>query len=128
MSLWIGRIISVLVVLFMLFDAAVKILRMAPAVEGTARLGYPTSLVVPIGLVALVCTLLYAIPRTQILGAILLTGYLGGATATLVRLQDPWFFFPVGIGVVVWLAPFLLDARLRDLVPLRSPRPPSIAI
>ena len=120
-SLWTGRIFSVLVFLFMLFDGSIKVLRMAPAVEETARLGYPTSLVLPSGLVALVCTFLYAIPRTSILGAVLLTGYLGGATATQVRVQDPWFFFPVVIGVMVWVGPFLMDERLRALIPLRSP-------
>ena len=121
-SLWTGRIVTALVFLFMLFDGGIKVLRMAPAVEGTARLGYPTSLVLPIGVVALVCTFLYAIPRTSILGAVLLTGYLGGATATQVRVQDPWFFFPVAIGVMVWAGPFLMDERLRALIPLRSPR------
>ena len=121
-SLWTGRIVTALVFLFMLFDGGIKVLRMAPAVEGTARLGYPTSLVLPIGVVALVCTLLYAIPRTSILGAVLLTGYLGGATATQVRVQDPWFFFPVAIGVMVWAGPFLMDERLRALIPLRSPK------
>jgi len=121
-SLWTGRIVNALVFLFMLFDGGIKVLRMAPAVEGTARLGYPTSLVLPIGVVALVCTLLYAIPRTSILGAVLLTGYLGGATATQVRVQDPWFFFPVAIGVMVWAGPFLMDERLRALIPLRSPK------
>ena len=120
-SLWTGRIVTALVFLFMLFDSGIKVLRMAPAVEGTARLGYPTSLVLPIGVVALVCTLLYAIPRTSILGAVLLTGYLGGATATQVRVQDPWFVFPVAIGVMVWVGPFLMDERLRALIPLRSP-------
>ena len=121
-SLWMGRIVTALVFLFMLFDGGIKVLRMAPAVEGTARLGYPTSLVLPIGVVALVCTFLYAIPRTSILGAVLLTGYLGGATATQVRVQDPWFFFPVAIGVMVWVGPFLTDERLRALIPLRSPK------
>jgi hypothetical protein len=121
-SLWTGRIVTALVFLFMLFDGGIKVLRMAPAVEGTARLGYPTSLVLPIGVVALVCTFLYAIPRTSILGAVLLTGYLGGATATQVRVQDPWFFFPVAIGVMVWAGPFLMDERLRALIPLRSPK------
>jgi hypothetical protein len=121
-SLWAGRVFSALIFLFMLFDGGIKVLRLAPAVEGTTKLGYPASLVVPIGLVALVCTLLYAIPRTSILGAILLTGYLGGATATQVRLQDPWFFFPVAIGVLVWVGPFLADERLRALVPWRSPK------
>jgi hypothetical protein len=121
-SLWTGRILSALVFLFMLFDGGIKVLRMAPAVEGTTRLGYPASLVLPIGLAALVCAFLYAIPRTSILGAVLLTGYLGGATATQVRVQDPWFLFPVIIGVMVWVGPFLLDDRLRALIPLRSPK------
>lgn len=121
-SLWTGRILSALVVLFMLFDGGIKVLRMAPAVEGTTRLGYPASLVLPIGLAALVCAFLYAIPRTSILGAVLLTGYLGGATATQVRVQDPWFLFPVVIGAMVWVGPFLLDDRLRALIPLRSPK------
>lgn len=121
-SLWTGRTIISLVAVFMVFDGGVKVLKMAPAVEGTARLGYPTSLVVPIGVISLVCALLYAIPRTSILGAILLTGYLGGATATQVRLQDHWFLFPVAIGVLVWLGPFLTDGRLRALIPLRTPK------
>jgi DoxX-like family len=121
-SLWAGRILSAVVFLFMLFDGGAKVMRMAPAIEGTARLGYPASLVVPIGLAGLVCTVLYAIPRTTILGAILLTGYLGGATATQVRVQDPWFLFPVAVGVLVWVGPFLRDERLRALVPLRSPK------
>jgi len=74
-SLWAGRIISGLVVLFMLFDSGIKLMKLAPAVEGTAKLGYPVSVVLPIGIVLFVCTVLYAIPRTSILGAILLTGY-----------------------------------------------------
>jgi DoxX-like family len=119
-SVWTGRIFTALVFLFMLFDGGIKVLKMAPAVDGTARLGYPASTVLPIGLLALICTFLYAIPRTSILGAVLLTGYLGGATATQVRVQDPWFFFPVVIGVLVWVGPFLLDERLRALIPLRS--------
>ncbi len=121
-SLWTGRIFVALIFLFMLFDGGIKVLRMAPAVEGTARLGYPTSLVLPIGVVGLVCAFLYAIPRTSLLGAILLTGFLGGATATQVRVQDPWFFFPVVIGMIVWVGPFLMDERLRALIPLRSPK------
>jgi hypothetical protein len=121
-ALWAGRINIAVVFLFMLFDGGIKVLRLAPAVEGTARLGYPASVVVPIGLAALVSAFLYALPSTSILGAVLLTGFLGGATATQVRVQDPWFFFPVAIGVLVWLGPFLLDERLRALIPLRSPK------
>lgn len=118
-ALWTGRILGGLVVLFMLFDAVIKVLKLPAAVEGTVRLGYPASTVFPIGLVALACTVLYAIPRTSILGAILLTGYLGGATATQVRMENPWFLFSVAIGVLVWAAIFLRDNGLRALIPLR---------
>jgi hypothetical protein len=118
--LWTGRIISALIVLFMIFDGGIKVMKLAPAVEGTVRLGYPAALVVPIGIAALVSVVLYAIPRTSVLGAILLTGYLGGATATQVRVQDPWFLFPIVIGVLVWAGIFSRDDRLRTLIPLRN--------
>lgn len=119
-SIWTGRAVSALVAVFLLFDAVVKVIKLAPAMEGTARLGYPTGVVVPLGIVLLTCTVLYVIPRTSVLGAILLTGYLGGATATQVRLEDPWFLFPVGFGVLVWAGLFLRDDRLRALIPVRS--------
>jgi hypothetical protein len=115
---WVGRVLSALMVLFMLVDSGIKILKLAPAVEGTVRLGYPASLVQPIGIIALICVVLYAIPRTAILGAILLTGYLGGATATQARLQDPWFFFPVVIGMLIWAGIYFRNERLRALIPL----------
>lgn len=115
---WVGRVLSALMVLFMLVDGGIKVLKLAPAVEGTVRLGYPASLVQPIGIIALLCVILYAIPRTAILGAILLTGYLGGATATQVRLQDPWFLFPVVIGMLIWAGIYFRDDRLRTLIPL----------
>lgn len=118
-SVWTGRIISGLVTLFMLFDAVIKLLRLPAAVEGTAKLGYPSSVVLPIGLVALACVILYAIPSTSLLGAILLTGYLGGATATQVRVQDPWLVFPVIIGALAWAGIYLRDGKLRALIPLR---------
>jgi hypothetical protein len=116
--LWAGRIISALIVLFLLFDAVVKLLQLPVAVEPTVRLGYPVSLVLGIGIVELLCVALYVIPRTSVLGAILLTGYLGGATATHVRIGDP-FFFPIVVGVLVWVGLFLRDNRLRTLIPLR---------
>jgi len=119
-SLWGGRVISALIVLFLLFDGGVKVMKLAPAMEATVRLGYPARLVVPIGIVELICVALFVIPRTSILGAILLTGYLGGATATQVRLEDPWFFFPIVIGALVWGGLFLRDERVRALIPLRS--------
>jgi hypothetical protein len=117
---WVGRIISGLMIAFLLFDGGIKILKLPAAVEGTARLGYPTSVVQAIGVLALVCVLLYAIPRTAVLGAILLTGYLGGATATQVRVQDQWFLFPVVLGMLVWAGLYFRDERLRALIPLSS--------
>ena len=120
--LWTGRVISGLVVASMIFDGVTKILRWAPAVAGTVQAGYPERMVVPIGIAALVSALLYALPRSAVLGAILLTGFLGGATATNVRLASPLFVFPVGCGVLVWLGLYLRDARLRALLPLRRAR------
>ncbi|PYQ49633.1 MAG: hypothetical protein DMF59_12975 [Acidobacteria bacterium] len=117
-ALWTGRIISGFIVLFMLFDGGAKVVRFAPYVEGTVKAGFADSLVVPLGIVGLVCTILYAIPQTSILGAILLTAYYGGATATHVRLGQP-FYFPIVFGVLVWIAMFLREPRLRALVPLR---------
>jgi DoxX-like family len=119
-KIWAGRIISGLMILFLLFDASIKVIKAAPAVEGTVRLGYPAGVIVPLGIVLLICVALYAIPRTAVLGAILLTGYLGGATATQVRVEDPWFLFPVGIGVLVWGGLFLRDDRLRSLIPVSA--------
>jgi len=118
-SIWAGRIISGLVMLFLLFDSAIKVLALPAAVEGTIRVGYPANVVRPIGIVLLTCVVLYVIPRTTILGGILLTGYLGGATATMVRMSDSWFFFPIVVGVLAWLGIFLRDERLRTLIPLR---------
>ncbi len=120
-KLWAGRIISTLVVLFMLFDGVIKLLKIVPVVEAFARLGYPVSLAVGIGMLGLTCTVVYAIPRTSILGAILLTGYLGGATATHVRAGEP-FYFPILFGVLVWAGLFLREDRLRALLPLRIPK------
>ena len=117
-ALWTGRIISGFIILFMLFDGGAKVVRFAPYVEGTVKAGYADSLVVPLGLVGLVCTILYAVPQTSILGAILLTAYYGGATATHVRLGQP-FYFPIVFGVLVWIAMFLREPRLRSLIPLR---------
>jgi len=100
-----------------------KVMKAPVAVEGSVQLGYPEKVVVAIGVVLLVCTLLYVIPQTSILGAILLTGYLGGAIATHVRVGNPLFthvLFPVYVGVMVWGGLFLRDKRLRALVPLRS--------
>lgn len=118
--LWVGRVISALMIVLMLIDAGIKILKLPAAVEGTVRLGYPASTVLTIGVIALVCVLLYGIPRTSILGAILLTGYFGGATATQVRVQDAWYIFPPVLGVLIWVGLYLRDDRLRTLIPLHS--------
>jgi hypothetical protein len=121
--LWAGRIVSGLVVLFMLFDGTIKVMRLAPAMEGTTRLGYSASVVLPLGIIVLICVALYVIPRTSVLGAILMTGYLGGAVATNVRVSNPLFGYiltPVYVGVLLWLGLFLRDGRVRALIPLRS--------
>lgn len=117
--LWIGRVISALPVLLLLFSASMKITRAPAAVEGFAKYGYPDRVIAPLGLVELTCTIIYVIPRTSVLGAILLAGYLGGATATHVRAGEP-FIMPVIAGVLVWLGLLLREARLRPLLPLRT--------
>jgi len=113
---WAGRVVSALVVAFLLFDAGIKVMMLEPAVEGSVQLGYPEGTVFGIGLALLVGTLLYAVPRTAFVGTIVLTGYLGGAVATQVRVEDPWFLFPALFGVLVWGGLFLRDERIRALV------------
>lgn len=117
--IWTGRIISALIILFMLVDGGAKVVKVKPYVEGTVRVGYAERLVVPLGIVALICTIIYAIPQTSVLGAILMTTYFGGATATHVRTGES-FYFPVVFGILVWVALYLRDTRLRALIPLRS--------
>lgn len=116
----VGWIASGLPVLFLLFDAIGKVVELTPSVEGTVEVGYPEGLVVWIGIVLLGCTVLYVLPRTAVLGAISLTGYLGGATAAQVRLEDPWFLLPVLLGVLLWGGLYLRDDQLRALVPVRK--------
>ena len=121
-SLWTGRVISGLVVLFMLFDCITKILRLPQVVDATVKVGYPASTVLPIGITLLICVILYIIPRTSILGAVLIVGYLGGAVATNVRASQPAFnsAFAITFGVLTWLGLYLREPRLRALVPLKS--------
>jgi DoxX-like protein len=117
--LWAARILGGLVVLFLLVDAGMKLVRAKPSVEGTIALGYPDGAVVPIGLILLACLVLYVIPRTAVLGAILLTGYLGGAVATHVRVGNPLLshtLFPVYVGAMVWGALALRSPRLLALL------------
>jgi hypothetical protein len=118
-KLWTARVLGALLVLFLLVDAAGKILRLAPYVEGTARVGYPAGSLVPLGLVLLACTIFYVVPRTAVLGAVLLTGWLGGAIATHVRMGEP-FIMPLVFGALLWACLYLRDARLRSLLPLRT--------
>jgi hypothetical protein len=116
--LWSGRVISALPVLMLIMSGAMKLTRGADVLKGFADLGYPESVILPLGIVELGSTLLYVIPQTSVLGAILLTGYLGGATATHVRVGQA-FIAPVILGVLVWLGLFLRDPRIRALLPLR---------
>ena len=116
-ALWTGRVLTGIIVLFMAFDAGVKLLKLPAAVEGTVRLGYPADQVVPLGIVVLICVALYAIPQTAVLGAILLTGYLGGATATQARVESALFVLPVLFGVLVWGGLYFRDPRVRALLP-----------
>lgn len=119
-ALWAGRVVSGFIALFLLFDGGARVAHFAPYIDGLVQAGYPAHLGTPIGAALIVSTLLYLVPPTAPLGAILLTGYLGGATATQVRLEDPWYLFPVAFGVLVWLGLYLRDRTLRSLLPLRS--------
>jgi len=121
-SLWVGRILSALPVLFLLLDGVMKIVKPAFVVEATVNLGYPETVIVGLGVLLVACTILYLIPRTSVLGAILLTGYLGGAVATHVRAESGWFevLFPVILCTLLWAGLVLRDDRLRALIPLKS--------
>src|SRR5882724_4778496 len=121
-TIWAGRIISALPVLFLLMDGIMKLVKPRVVVEATVRLGYPDSVILGLGIVLITSTVLYIIPATSVLGAILLTGYLGGAVATHVRVGEGLFpvFFPVIVGALLWGGLVLRDARLRALLPVRS--------
>lgn len=117
---WAGYTLSTLVILFMVMDATMKLLRLPVVLETTTQIGWPVASVVPLGIVLLICTALYAIPRTAVLGAILLTAYLGGAVATQARIGSPVFshvLFGVYLGVMLWGGLYLRDDRLRALIP-----------
>jgi hypothetical protein len=119
--LWAGRIISAIPVLLLLTSAVAKFVKPAPVLQGFAQFGFPENLISRIGILELACTVVYLIPRTSVLGAILLTGYLGGATVTHLRVGDPAFVGAVIVGVFVWGGLFFREPRLRALIPLRSP-------
>ena len=117
-----GYVLSGLPVIFLLLDGVMKLFKPAFVVDATTKLGYQESTIVPLGIVLVVCTLIYLFPATSVLGAILLTGYLGGAVATHVRMGEGAFpiVFPVILGAFVWGGLYLRDPRLRALIPLRS--------
>lgn len=116
-TLWAGRVISALPALFLLIDGIMKLVKPPVVVEATVKLGYSETVIVGLGIVLLACTIIYLIPRTAVLGAILLTGYLGGAIATHVRVGDPLFtiIFPVILGTMIWGGLYLRHERLRSL-------------
>ena len=115
---WAGIVVSALPVLALLASGVMKLLKPAMVVEGFQHLQIDESLAVGLGIVEIACTIIYMIPRTCVLGAILLTGYLGGATASTLRVGDAWAPAVI-LGVLVWLGLFLRDGRLRELLPLR---------
>ena len=117
--LWVGYIVSALPILGLLPSAVFKFLKPADLIKEFGRLGWPENMAFGLGVLEVVCTVLYIVPQTAVLGAILLTGYLGGAVATHVRIGDG-FAPPIIMGVLLWLGLFLRDPRLRALIPLRS--------
>ncbi|MEO8875418.1 MAG: DoxX family protein [Polyangiaceae bacterium] len=121
-QLWAGRILAGLVTVFLAFDAVGKFAKPQPVIDAMNGLGFPVSASAGIGTVLLLCTILYAVPRTAILGAVLLTGYLGGAVSIHVRAENPMFpiVFPVIMGVMMWAGIYLREPRLAALMPLRT--------
>jgi DoxX-like family len=122
-SLWAGRVITALAVVLLLLDAAMKVMKVAMVIEASKQLGFSADQIAGIGVTLFACTVVYAIPRTSVLGAILVTGYLGGAVVTNLRAGSPMFsavLVPVYFGVFVWAGLYLRDARLRSMIPLRN--------
>jgi hypothetical protein len=119
--IWVGRAVSTLVVLFSAFDGLAKVIKEPHVVAASADFGFSSNEIVLIGALMLACTLLYAIPRTAILGAVLLTGYLGGAVASNIRVGHPVFqcIFPVIFAALAWGGIFVREQRLRALIPFR---------
>jgi hypothetical protein len=114
-ALWTGRIISALCIIFLLFDAVCKIIKEQHAISASAALGIPESTLPGIGVTLLICTLLYAVPRTTIWGAILLTGYLGGAISIMMRAEQPVYFALI-FGLLIWLGLYLHNHQVRSLL------------
>jgi hypothetical protein len=121
-QVWAGRILSSLAALFLLFDSAIKLLQVQPVIDATIQLGYPRDIVFSLGMILLSCVVAYLIPRTSVIGALLLTGYLGGAVATHVRVENPLFshvLFPIYVAALLWGGLLLRDPRLRAFLPVR---------
>lgn len=112
---WIGRIISILCILFLVVDAGMKIVKAKTSIEATVQLGWPVDLMQAIGIICLLCTLLYAIPKTAVIGAIALSTYLGGAVAIMVR-SNTAYWFPILFGIFVWVGLLLRNEAVRKLV------------
>lgn len=124
-AIWGGRVMSGLPLAFLLFDAIGKLVKPAPVVEGTVALGFSPSVIVPLGVIMMVCWVLSVVPRTAVLGTILFTGYLGGAVCTHVRMGNPLFshtLFPIYFGVMLWGGLWLRDPRVRALLPFSQKR------
>lgn len=119
--MWTGRVLSALVTLFLVFDFGIKLLQMAPAIESTVQLGYVANLVRTIGIIELICFALYLIPPTSVFGAILMTGYLGGAIATHVRAGSDTFsiIFTLIIAAMLWGALYIRNPHLRAMIPVQ---------
>jgi DoxX-like family len=118
---WTGRGISILVSLVFMMSSLMKFRGGAEVTQGMAHLGLPESLIVPLAILEMSCVVLYLVPATSVLGAILLTGYIGGAICAHVRVGDP-FFLQIAIGVLIWLGLYLREERLKPLIPLRARR------
>lgn len=122
-ALWAGRVMSGIALLFLTWDASMKLLMVAPAVEGTQALGYPVSVLFGLGVTQAIGLVVYLIPRTSVLGAVLWTGYLGGAVATHVRLEQPLFthiLFPTYVAILLWGGLWFREPRLRGLLPVKG--------
>ena len=119
-ALWTGRVMTVLPAFFVLLGSVMKLMRLPGVHEGFARAGLSDTLIIPVGIIELVCVVTYLVPSTAVLGAILMTGLLGGATVTTLRIGDPTYPLPVFLGMLAWGGLFLRDPRLRMLIPLRK--------
>jgi hypothetical protein len=118
--LWTGRVISALPALMLLFAGGMKLMKSAAVLQGFAQYGYPERLVVVVGILEVACTIVYLVPRLSVFGAILMTAFLGGATASNVRIGNPSWVITVILGILVWVGLYLRDPRVRALIPLRS--------